>query len=146
MRNILPGNPLKEIGVFLLLSLFALSTTAIATEKGHHGEAGSTAEQTEFSGKFVDGIRVVKVEAFKYGFEPDPIIVGLGEKVRLELKSRDVTHGLGIKEYGIDEVVPVGRKATVSFTADKPGTFHVHCTVFCGQGHGDMHGTLIVSK
>ncbi len=137
-------NVAREIGVSLLALLFALGATALAAEEGHHVETGATTEQAEFSGKLVDGVRVVNVEAFKYDFEPDPIVVGLGEKVRLELKSRDVTHGLGIKEYGIDEVVPVGGKATVSFMADKAGTFHIHCTVFCGPGHGDMHGTLIV--
>jgi hypothetical protein len=31
-----------------------------------------------------------------------------------------------------------------SFTPDKEGTFPFHCDVFCGDGHEDMTGMLVV--
>ena len=34
--------------------------------------------------------------------------------------------------------------ATLRFTADKAGRFDFLCDVFCGDGHEDMSGTLIV--
>jgi cytochrome c oxidase subunit 2 len=32
----------------------------------------------------------------------------------------------------------------VRFTPDKVGRFNFHCDLFCGSGHEDMMGTLIV--
>ena len=145
-RDISPVKAARATLFLLSVGLLALCVIGCGQKEEHHGEGGLSKEEAGLSGKIIDGVRVVKVEAFKYGFAPDPIVVGLGEKVRLELESRDVAHGIGIKEYGMDEAIPAGGEATASFTADKAGTFHVHCTVFCGPAHGDMHGTLIVKK
>lgn len=101
---------------------------------------------TEFTGFIEGGKRIVEVKAFRYGFDPDPIIVKQGEKVRLEVTGTDVVHGLGIHEYDVNLVAPVGQKASVEFTAKEAGNFDIHCSVYCGSGHGDMHGTLIVKE
>ena len=37
-----------------------------------------------------------------------------------------------------------GQETRVDLTPDKVGTFSFHCDVFCGDGHEDMEGTLIV--
>ena len=145
-RETSPRKAARRTLSLLVVGLLALYTTGCGRQEEHHEEEGSPKEEAALSGEVIDGVRVVKVEAFKYDFAPDPIVVGLGEKVRLELESRDVAHGIGIKEYGMDEAIPAGGEATASFTADKAGTFHVHCTVFCGPGHGDMHGTLVVRE
>ena len=34
----------------------------------------------------------------------------------------------------------------VHFTPDKVGEFHFSCDVFCGDGHEDMTGTVIVKE
>lgn len=136
----------RSISLLLAVSLIALWAFGCGQKEEHHDQAAPGREKVSLSGEIIDGVRVVPVEAFQYGYDPDPIVVGLGEKVRLELTSRDVTHGFDLQEYGIDETIPAGKKADVSFLADKPGAFHIHCTVFCGPGHGDMHGTLIVRK
>lgn len=140
----------------VLLTLFAYAFTLMgcgdigAGMEGHHeGEAGHHhkmhgGEESELSGVLHDGIRVIEVKAFQYGFEPDPIVVRLGEKVRLEAISSDVAHGIGIEDFGVNLVVPAEKKETVEFIAAKAGTFHVHCSVYCGPGHGKMHGSLIV--
>jgi heme/copper-type cytochrome/quinol oxidase subunit 2 len=33
----------------------------------------------------------------------------------------------------------------VTLTPDKEGTYPFHCDVFCGDGHEDMTGTLVVT-
>jgi len=109
------------------------------------GAAEMPAHDAEgLSGRVVNGIREIRVEAFKFGFGPDPIVVRKGEKVRLIAKSTDVKHGLGIEDFSIDMELPPGEEKVVEFTPDKAGEFHIHCTVYCGSGHGDMHGTLLV--
>jgi cytochrome c oxidase subunit 2 len=40
-------------------------------------------------------------------------------------------------------VVP-GREAVLRFTPDRPGSFTFVCDVFCGDGHENMSGTLVV--
>jgi len=74
------------------------------------------------------------------------ILVRTGDKVILHIKSIDVAHGFAI--LGYESVRPVviapGEKVTVTFVADRPGTFIFYCTVFCGTGHPDHKGLLIV--
>lgn len=111
----------------------------------HHGHQHLAAEDSLApSGELTDNVRVVKVEAFKYGFKPDPIVVKRGEKVKLEVTSKDVAHGLGISEFGVNVAVPSGKTVSAEFIAGKAGDFPIRCTVYCGSGHGDMHGTLKV--
>jgi len=112
----------------------------------HHGNAaqpdgGST---TKLSGQLIDGVRVIEVSARRFEFDPATIVVREGEKVRLKVISEDVTHGFGVASYHIDRKLEPGQTETIAFTADKPGRHHFHCTVYCGSGHGDMHGELIV--
>ena len=102
------------------------------------------ADQGDLSGNVVDGVREVKVEAFRYGFRPDPIVVKKGERVRLIARSTDVTHGLGIEDLGINLELAPGEESRAEFTPEKAGEFHIHCTVYCGSGHRGMHGTLRV--
>ncbi|MGE5307769.1 MAG: cupredoxin domain-containing protein [Deltaproteobacteria bacterium] len=88
----------------------------------------------------------IHVEAFKYGYSPDPIVVKKGEHVRILATSRDVNHGFEIKEYGINAEIKKGGKTEIDFVADKAGTFIIKCSVFCGLGHFSMRGRLIVEE
>ena len=101
-------------------------------------------EQQALSGNVQDGVRVVEVAARQFEFEPATNTVQQGEKVRLEVTSQDVTHGIGIEDFGIDQMLPPNETKTVTFTAGEPGTHHFHCSVFCGPGHNRMHGEIVV--
>ncbi len=118
-----------------------------AVGEHEHGAETAVSEEgaeREPSGKLVDGVRVVDVAARQFEFEPATVVVRQGEKVRLKVTSEDVTHGIGIEGYDIDEVLPPGETKAVEFTADEAGAHHVHCTIYCGEGHNDMHGELVV--
>lgn len=97
------------------------------------------------SGNLANGIREVSYEAFQYGFDPDPLIVRAGEKVRLLVKSRDVEHGMMIPEVDFNAPMPLDKAKAVEFTAPvKAGEYPIFCSIFCGTGHGAMKGTLTV--
>lgn len=98
------------------------------------------------SGKLEDGMRVVKVEAFKYGFRPKLIVVRVGEKVKLELKSLDSTHGLRIDDLDVDVIAVAEKSDSIKFIADKEGEFSFRCNVYCGLGHKKMQGKLKVVR
>lgn len=100
----------------------------------------------EASGKIEDGVRVVEVKASQFKFQPDPIVVKLGEKVKLIVTSADVTHGLAIGEFKVNLTIPSQETKTVEFIADQAGSFRVFCSVYCGSGHTHMQAKLIVQK
>ena len=78
-----------------------------------------------------------------------PVIeVSRGDKVVLKLRSADVTHGFSLKAYGVyvAQGIKPGKTIYVSFTADKVGRFIFMCTVFCGDIHQHMQGTLVVNE
>lgn len=85
------------------------------------------------------------VEMKQFSFSPSTIAVKKGDKVRLTLTSKDVSHGFMIRELDVSSgPVAKGQTKTIEFTADKVGTFEFRCSVVCGVGHKDMKGTLIV--
>jgi len=85
------------------------------------------------------------ISASRFKFEPSTLNVNVGDKVRLTLKSADTEHGFAISEYGIDLKAGAGEQKTVEFVASKAGTFSFNCNVYCGSGHLDMAGKLVVS-
>jgi cytochrome c oxidase subunit 2 len=90
-------------------------------------------------------VHTIEINAERFVFVPNHIEVTQGERVRLVLRSRDVSHGFAIKELGIDEELPHGGDAvTVEFVASTPGRYQFACTIYCGLGHNGMTGTLTV--
>jgi len=84
------------------------------------------------------------MEAKQWEFIPSTITVNEGDHVVLKIKSIDVTHGLFIREFNVNERLVPGKTITVEFDADKKGTFPLICNVQCGAGHSSMRGSIIV--
>jgi cytochrome c oxidase subunit 2 len=86
------------------------------------------------------------ITARKWEFEPSTITVKKGNTVKLSITSVDVEHGFGLPEFGINKTIEAGETVDVEFVADKVGEFPFSCTVYCGEGHKDMKGTLVVTE
>ena len=82
--------------------------------------------------------------AKKWQFDPSTINVKQGDKVRLKIKSIDVTHGFSLLDFNVNENLEPEKEVIVEFIADKKGEFSFFCSVFCGEGHSGMKGKLIV--
>ena len=89
--------------------------------------------------------REIKVVARKYAFEPKTITVRKGEQVKLVVTSEDVAHGIAIEAFGVDQRIDARQTKVVEFTASREGRFPISCSVFCGDGHPDMNGELVVT-
>lgn len=78
---------------------------------------------------------------------PPVIAVKKGETVVLKLTSSDVIHGFSLKDFGIfiNDGIHPGKPTTISFIADKEGTFTFSCNAICGSQHENMSGTIVVS-
>ena len=90
--------------------------------------------------------KVIRVTARKFEFTPGEITVRKGEPVILEITSEDRRHGFNLPDFGVRAEVKPGTVSRVSFTPDKAGKFSINCDVFCGSGHEDMSGALVVTE
>ncbi|MEZ5292592.1 MAG: cupredoxin domain-containing protein [Vicinamibacterales bacterium] len=92
-----------------------------------------------------DGVRIVEIVARRFAFEPSTIEVTQGERVRLVVTSADGVHGVGIRKFRINSLVPRGgTPVVIEFTATDAGTFPLVCSEACGDGHASMRGSLVV--
>lgn len=91
-----------------------------------------------------ENIKEFNITAKQWKFDPDTITVNKGDTVRLNIKSIDVAHGFSLPDFGINKYLEPGKTITVEFVADKTGEFLFLCSVYCGQGHGNMIGKIIV--
>jgi len=90
--------------------------------------------------------RVIHITAKKFEFSPDSITLKKGEPVVFEISSDDRKHGFNLRAFGVRSDLLPGKVSHIRFTPDKTGTFTFSCDVFCGDGHEDMTGTVIVTE
>ena len=89
-------------------------------------------------------VKEFEVIAKNWEFQPSIITINEGDIVILRVKSIDVDHSLTISEFGVNQVLIPGKTVEVKFVADQKGNFEMFCAVYCGAGHREMRGTLIV--
>lgn len=79
---------------------------------------------------------------------PDVIEVNEGDEVFIHMTNvdfdEDITHGFAINKYDLNFEIQPGQTNTISFTADKAGTFPLYCSNFCSALHQEMSGYLLV--
>jgi cytochrome c oxidase subunit II len=90
--------------------------------------------------------KVIAVSAMKFEFLPETINLKKGEPVILELSSLDRTHGFKVPQLGIRADVLADTTVRVRVLPDKVGRFTFACDNFCGDGHEDMEGVIVVSE
>jgi cytochrome c oxidase subunit 2 len=92
--------------------------------------------------------KVFEVVAKRFSFEPATIDVVEGDTVRLLVRSADGPHGVEIKAFKVKKAVPRAKEGdspvTIEFVAAAAGEYPILCSEYCGIGHKDMTGTLIV--
>jgi heme/copper-type cytochrome/quinol oxidase subunit 2 len=88
--------------------------------------------------------RIFRIEARQFAYSPSELGVNPGDKVTIQLVSTDVVHGLYLDGYDISVEADPGQTATLTFVADKSGSFRFRCNVTCGAMHPFMIGKLTV--
>ena len=88
--------------------------------------------------------RTFRVEASQFAYSLAEISVNPGDTVTIELVSSDVVHGLYVDGYEVSVQADPGQTKTLSFVANKPGSFRMRCNVTCGAMHPFMIGKLNV--
>lgn len=90
--------------------------------------------------------RVIKIVAQRFMYTPNEITLKKGEPVTLEFRSLDFIHGFKVPDLGIRADLPPARNTLVHLTPEKTGRFPFLCDNFCGSGHEDMSGVIIVTE
>ena len=90
--------------------------------------------------------RVIHITAKNFEFSPDSITLKKGEPVVFEMSSGDRKHGFSLHGFGVRSDVLPGKVSRIRFTPDKTGKFTFSCDVFCGDGHEEMTGTVVVTE
>ena len=88
--------------------------------------------------------RTFQIDARQYAYSPSELKVNAGDTVTIQLVSTDVVHGLYVDDYNISVEADPGQSATLTFVADKPGSFRFRCNITCGAMHPFMIGKLTV--
>lgn len=88
--------------------------------------------------------RLIKIQAKKFKYTPNRIILKTGQPVVLEFTSVEFIHGFNIPDLKIRADLPPGQPTKVRFTPDKAGEYDFLCDNFCGTGHEEMSGKIIV--
>src|SRR2546430_2821129 len=69
--------------------------------------------------------------------------IPIGQKIKLELTSKDVIHSFWIPNLGGKKDAVPGHTTSLWIQADRPGTFKGQCYEYCGDGHADMLLTVV---
>jgi cytochrome c oxidase subunit 2 len=124
------------------LLLYACPGSILTPERS----ASAAQQQPAAPQAAVAAARVIKVTAKKFEFKPAVITVKKGELVELELTTSDRRHGFDAPELAIHAEIKPGPPTRVQFRPDKAGHFPFHCSVFCGDGHEEMTGEIVVTE
>jgi heme/copper-type cytochrome/quinol oxidase subunit 2 len=105
--------------------------------------------------------RTLTITAHKYGYDPSVLRVNRGDRVRIRLVAKDVTHGFYLEGYDLDAKMrpendtfwlrrPSAEEGyqeveQINFVASHTGKFRYRCSTTCGYMHPFMQGELIVS-
>ena len=101
----------------------------------------------------VAGATEVHVNARQWMYEikyPDgrtainEIRVPAGKPVKFILSASDVLHGFYLPDFRVKMDMIPGRVTTLWVQPDRPGSYQIFCTVYCGTGHSNMLARLIV--
>ncbi len=138
-----------EIALLVLAVAAVLIFSGCSSQENKISEPKTIEQKTTETQKTTTATSKIKefnMVAKKFTFEPSTITVKKGDTVRINLNSADVDHGIGIKDFNVNLKVGKGETKSVEFVADKAGTFTFRCNTFCGEGHSEMEGTLIVEE
>ena len=88
----------------------------------------------------------VSLLAMKFDFMPDTVTLKKGRPVVLEISSLDRIHGFAIPELGLRADVLPTETRLIRLVPQRAGRFTFRCDNFCGEGHEEMEGALVVEE
>lgn len=119
---------------------FVLAATLILSACGSKSEDKASPAASAAASTAAGAAKEITINAKNFEFDQKEIKVKKGDTVTITLANSQGNHGLKIEGYDKE----IKGNGSVTFTADKAGSFNFACSIMCGQGHAKMTGTLIV--
>ena len=88
--------------------------------------------------------KLIRVVAKRFDYTPSVIKLKKGVPVVLELTTKDVVMGFSAPDFSVRADIIPEKVARIRIVPDKTGTFTFVCDIFCGTGHEQMEGTIVV--
>jgi cytochrome c oxidase subunit 2 len=89
--------------------------------------------------------QVIQVTARRFDYTPGEIRIRRGVPVVIEFTTQDVAMGFSAPDLDTRADIVPGKVTRVRLVPNRIGTFDFHCDIFCGSGHEEMAGTIIVT-
>ena len=88
----------------------------------------------------------VYLMAMQFSYLPNVLRLERGVPYRFRMMSMDVNHGASIHTGFAGHIMrrPARTMSEMVMTFSEPGEFMIYCTVYCGVGHSQMKGKIIV--
>ena len=90
--------------------------------------------------------QVIRITAKRFDYTPSEITLKKGVPAILEFKSMDRLHGFNCPDLGVRTDIHPDKVTKVRIVPPKAGTFEFYCDNFCGSGHSDMRGKIVVTE
>ncbi len=88
----------------------------------------------------------VYLMAMQFSYLPNVLRLERGVPYRFRMMSMEVNHGASIHTGFAGHIMrrPAQTMSEMVMTVPEPGEFMIYCTVYCGMGHSQMKGKIIV--
>ena len=93
----------------------------------------------------------VYIGAERFRWAGTPVVLETDREYDFHFSAHDVQHGFSLrpshtlsKQMNL-QVIP-GYEWVLPMAFDEPGTYHIICNEFCGEGHRSMHGVIQVEE
>ncbi len=88
----------------------------------------------------------VQMIAQMWSFQPRRIEIPAGSQLDIYLRAADILHGFKIEGTNINMMAVPGSINYMQLTFDEPGTYPLICHEYCGVGHHNMRGEIVVTE
>jgi cytochrome c oxidase subunit II len=102
---------------------------------GESMEISVTAKKWQWEFEYPDGMRSL-----------NELHVPVNQNVRIILTSLDVIHSFYVPAFRVKKDAVPGRYTELWFNSMDPGTYQLFCAEYCGKGHSDMLGKIVVES
>jgi len=90
--------------------------------------------------------RIVAIKVKRFEYSPKEVTLKKGVPVVLQLSSLDVPHGFNLPDLNVRADVIPGKPAKLRIVPQQTGRFVFHCDIFCGTGHEELEGAIVVEE
>ncbi len=124
--------------------IISIGMVALAVSLGAAGFAGAMMVQAQTMDP--DHERVIEVVAQRFVYSPNEILIKKGEPVLLEFTAIDFRHGFKVPDLDLRADLPPERVTRIRIKPENVGAYDFLCDNFCGSGHEEMSGRIVVTE